>query len=219
MKKFFALVLIVCMMMTAAALAEKTPVQDHQPPMVVGAVKVYDAQGSEIAEIKAEEMTLTDVHFRAESERLTAAFEGIMANVHFSDVACSLHEHAVKADIDEALAAIDPEFDAHDLVMAELFEIAPADASLLVDGAYMEITLEGAPVVALFTADGAKWEMLDIVSNNGTFTVKLTQPGVMTVFADGRQVIYVGKTTEKTEEVVVPGEEGGNAGIHEGGGH
>ena len=238
MKKVFALVLVVCMMLCTAAFAEYDMIlQDELPPAVVTSVnevgetvaaKIFDAEGNAISEILDDgTVTLVDVYGRKDDHgadsisRLTAAYEGIMAQIHFSDEPCSQHEHEIRVDIDEALAALDKDIDAYDLVMYELFDILDNDSidALLTDGSYMELTLEvaeyqTAPIVALFTADGEEWEVLPTYAVNGRrFTVRLAETGAIALLQDGYELIGLGKDYE--EIVIAPEEGDGDENVNE----
>lgn len=226
MKRFFLLVLAFCMLMSASSFAEQNVIQDEQPPMIVTYVNetgetvagtVRDAQGNVVSEIIDGSVILTDVHFRAEAAdeaiagRLTGAYEGIMCGVHYGDVGCGLHEHEVNVDINEALAAANMDIDAHDLVMAELFDIAWTDdvAALVTDGNYVEITLAAAaPLVAVSTADGANWAVIPTIPADNGFTVQLTENATVALLADGRAAIALGETRETVKKDEAPAEDG-----------
>jgi len=233
MKRFFALMLVVCMLLSAAAFAEaKVVMQDEMPPMVVTSVnasgevvvaRVCDANGNVLAEVKEDgSLQLTDVHFRslaadaAVAGRLTAAYEGVMADVHHSDVECKLHdEHVVKVDINDLLAALPYGMDAHDLVMYELYDVALyGDAALALsqaEGNYAELTFElkeyqWLPLVVLYTADGQEWQILNHEDGaNNRFTVKLPANGTIALLIDGRGAMSVGEKRVYSYEEYIPG--------------
>ena len=208
MKKLIVLLLVACMMLTTAAMGEQIAVlQDEQPPKVVTykdengdviAATIYDAQGEELASVKDDgSLVLTDAHFRGEgdpvvSARLSAAYEGVMYGVHFSDVACMAHEHEIKADITEQKV--------YDLVMYELFDVMTYGdaATLLTEGCSIGVTLEqdvnrSLPVAIMFTPDGEKWELLDYtVAGDNRFNVLLPQAGTLALLTDGREAMGIG---------------------------
>jgi len=220
MKKFFLLVLAVCMLMSAVSFAEQNAVlQDEQPPMIVTTENeagetvvalVRDAQGNVASEILDDgSIELTDVHFRSEAandviiKRLTDAYEGVMRGVHYGDVDCQLHDHEVSTDINELLATIDTDLDAHDLVMTELFDIAWSEnvSAMLTEGNYVEITFAAnAPLVAIYTVDGIEWSIIPTIAAPEGFTVQLTENGTMALLADGRAVIALGESRTVSSE-------------------
>ena len=230
MKKFLSLMLLACMLLSATALADfGYVVQDEQPPMLVSvtnaegkvvAAYLYSAKGELIAELEADgNVILTDVHFRAEAQedvsaRLTASYEGVMDKVHHSDVACALHEHDVKVDINQVLGAIDQDdLDAHDLIMYELYDVCFTEnvEMLLVDDAAVSVTFELAahqpmPLIVLFTANGADWTVMPFTVNGKQFTVSLPASGTLALLADGHQVMGIGEevdpvfTTDEADE-------------------
>lgn len=233
MKKIFSMVLVLCMLMGMASFAEHSIVlQNEQPPKVVSYVnangdvivaKICDAEGNVLAEIKDDgTLVLTDAHQRDDVEneviakRLTAAYEGVMEDVHHADVECKLHDHDVKVDIDAVLAAINHEMDSHDLVMHELFDVMLSDeaAALLTEGAYIEITFEVEmhelmPLITMFTNDGSEWLVLPIiVEGESRFTLQLPKCGSVALLVDGHQTMGIGEEVQRIE-TVVPGEEGG----------
>ena len=208
MKKFVAMMLLVCMLMTAAAFAERTVLQDEQAPMLVAA-ELYDAEGKRVAEIEENDVVLTDVYFREPVERLVGAYEGVMGGVHYSDVSCLVHDdHAVQAEINEILAAIEEDFDAFDLVMYELYDVVLAEevAAQMVDGGYAKLTFEliseeSLPLITLFTPDGVKWEVIDATAEDGNcFSVELNEGGVIALLCDGREAMGIGKDAEPEVE-------------------
>lgn len=215
MKKFLALMIMVCMMLTAVAFGEEA-----QAPVVVAA-NICDAQGNVIAAVDADgSLVLTDVNDRsaadaAIAERLNAAYENVMKDVHFSDVACSLHDHAVKVDINEALANNAQQLDAYDLVMTGLFDVAISDevAAQLTDGKVLELTLEvqdsALPMMGLFTANGVAWKVIPVEAvGDKSFTVQLTESGAVAALANGCKTLSIGEELIRVEEII-PGEEGG----------
>lgn len=233
MKKFFALVLIVCLMMASMAMGEELVVsdvlQDEQTPAVVAEeneageliiAKICDASGAVLAEVKDDgSLVMTDVHQRALAdkviaERLTDAYEGVMHDVHYGDVDAIRHEEIVKIDINELLERLGHGQTAHDLVMYELFDVmAYGDAAaLLVDGNYMEMTFElvveeqSLPLVIIFTPNGTEWEIMDYTAaGDKRFTVRLTQPGTLALLCDGHEAMGIGEKSEKPGHFV-PGE-------------
>lgn len=237
MKRFFVLMLTVCMLMSAVAFAEQSAVlQDEQPPKVVTTVneagetivaRICDPNGNVIAEIKDDgTLVLTDVHHREEAEsgvvvtRLTNAYESVMEDVHHSDVECQLHDHDIKVDINDVLASLNEDIDAYDLVMYELFDIMFPDeiAKLLVDGNYMEMTFELVeeqenPLITMFTPDGVEWKVIPTESaSDNRFTVRLTEPGTMALLNDGRETMGIGQSVQRVI-AVIPGEEDGEYSI------
>lgn len=227
MKKFLSLVLIACMMLSAAAFAEgNTVVQDKQPPVIVTELNaaneiveayICNAQGDVIAEIVDGNVVLTDVYYRSTVEneaikvRLTSAYEGVMEDVHHSDVNCELHEHSVKVDINTVLGSLGQELDAHDLVMYELFDVCFGEAAeaLLVDDNYAQVTLELAayqpmPLIVLFSADGVNWTVIPYTSSGAQqITVNLSASGTVALLCDGHVVMGIG---EDPEPIVIPGD-------------
>lgn len=222
MKKFLAMVLAVCTVLSMAAFAEQgAVVQNELPPQAVVfqnadgeniVAQIFDAQGDLLAEIKEDgALLLTDVHQRSTVEneivsvRLTDAYEGVMDGVHYSDVNCVLHEHNIKPDIDESVA--DLGIDAYDLVMYELFDVMLTDetAELLAEGNYLELTLEveadeSVPLVTMFTADGEKWRIIPTTNIGANrFTVQLTELGTLALLSDGRDSIGIGSGAEPFE--------------------
>lgn len=188
MKKLVALIVCLCMLLTATAFCEADLLQNEMPPMLV---KAELDNGTEAVEVLDDgSLVLTDVSARNEAEmaRLTAAYEGVMGGVHFSDVPSMLHEDVVKLDINEALKGTEEELTAHDLVMIELFDIAVGEelTEKLVDGAYLEMTLEmpenqAMPMMLLFTPDGAEWRVYEDwnIAGDNTLAVRVTEGGVM----------------------------------------
>lgn len=231
MKKLFALIVAVCMLLNAAAYAEVVDMgltlQDEQPPKLwieekesgeAVAATIFDKDGNVLAEIPDDgTLELTDVHFRALTEnaviveRLTAAYENVMDNVHHSDVDCKLHEHDVQVDINDVLASLQSDADAHDLVMYELYDVMlnGDSAALLTDGAYIEATFElldwqPLPLIILYSADGVEWQVIGYTAEDGNrFTVKLEQSGTLALLSDGRELIGIGKSNE---QATIPGE-------------
>jgi len=238
MKKFFLMVLAVCMLMSMVAFAEQSPVlQDEQPPMVVTyvneageviAARICDKDGNVLAEIKDDgSLVMTDVHFRETAEieivvtRLTNAYNSVMDDVHHADVECKLHDHDVKVDIDTVLSAIDHEMDSHDLVMYEMFDVMIPDeaAALLVDGNYLELTLEvtqehqNQPLITIFTGDGTEWMVLPTEdAGEDRFTVRMPKRGTIALLSDGRETMGIGQEVQRVV-AVIPGEDAGEYGI------
>lgn len=239
MKKFLSLMLLACMLLSATALADFSKiVQDELPPELVAVrdeatneiiLTVYNAEGEVIATVNHEgDIILTDVHFRAEAVlediviRLTSAYEGVMEDVHHSDVTCELHEHNVKVDINQVLGAIDHEdLDAHDLIMYELYDVKFSEdvEALLVDGAYIPLTFRVAegqplPLIVLESGDGENWTVVPFaVVGEREFTVNMPSSATLALLCDGVQVMGIGQ--EKEWKYVVPGDtitdtEGGN---------
>jgi len=185
MKKLFALVLVVCMMMTGVAFAEI--VQDELPPVVVGAA-VKDADGNVVADNAA--VVLDDIHNRAtaaNSAVMVAAYNAAMASHHFSDMD-NLHDelNAVLADIDSH---------AYNLVATEMFNVALEGE--LAEGNAISLTIESECTVAIATADGVEWHVVEAVDNgDGTATINLKQAGVVVLL----QLIAVEEETEAVVE-------------------
>lgn len=237
MRRFFALMLMACMLMSTVAFAEQSTVlQDEQPPKVVTTVneegetiiaRICDVHGNVIAEIKDDgTLVLTDVHHREDAgssivvTRLTDAYASIMDDVHHSDVECQLHDHDVKVDINDVLASLNEDIEAYDLVMYELFDIMPSEeiAGLLVDGNYLEVTLElveeqTLPMITMFTPDGRLWNVIPTESaGDNRFTVRLTEPGTVALLSDGRETAGIGESVQRVV-TVIPGEDAGEFGI------
>ena len=230
MKRYFALLLMFCMMLCLAlstASAEGQILQDEQPPKLVAktneagesiVAEICDVQKSVIEQIKYDgTLALTDVHFRATvedemvSQRLTAAYLGVMNDVHYSDVKCLLHEDHpnVKADIDDAVRSL--EVDAYDLVMYELFDVSLAGEekdALLADGGVLSMTLEvmphqSVPLVVLFTPDGIKWQVLPFETvDDKRFAIELSCEGTVALLADGREYAGIGDAAQGDSDTI-----------------
>lgn len=209
MKKLFALVLTLCLMMSVLLVpaAAEEILQDEQPPVALG-VKLFDAQDNLIAEFDVSTLTLTDIHHRNSmqdeetAKRMNAAYAGVMENVHHSDVECLLHDHHdnLKVDINDVLSSIHHEMDAHDLVMYEMFDVVLSEEikSLMTEGSYVELTLKsdvkvGAPLIAMFTLDGEKWMVVPTESEGSAFTVQLPGSGSLALLCDGEEHMGIGK--------------------------
>lgn len=223
MKKLISLVLIACMMLAATAWGENAfVVQNEQPPQLVSKLNaenkeivgtVYNTQGEVVAEIAADgTVVLTDVHHRSTVEnviivnRLTAAYESVMEDVHHSDVTCELHAHDIKVDIDMVLASLNHEMDAHDLVMFEMFDVDFTDAEQLIpEGGYVELTLEidayqPMPLIVMYSANGTDWTVIPYTkAGEKQITVQLSASGSVALLCDGTEVMGIGK------EVEIPG--------------
>lgn len=219
MKKILSLILAVCMLMGAAAFAEEPVMyQDEQPPMVVTetneagetiVARILDAQGNELAQIKDDgSLVLTDTHFRADvedeeiSHRLTSAYEGVMDDVHHSDVECKLHEHDVKVDINTILTSLQQELDAHDLVMYELYDVklsGEAADLLAQEGNKLEVTFElkeeqWLPTIVLYSEDGLEWQVIQHEDTEDMrFTVQLPASGTLALLIDGQTAFGLGE--------------------------
>lgn len=172
-------------------------------------------------------VTLTDVHFRSlavnadAAARLTAAYQSVMSGVHYSDAACAVaehevvcepaceaecevHVHSIKEDINAELLRRGSELTAHELVMYEMFDVhfAEETVALLPENGCVELTLEtadplGAPYMALFTADGAKWQLLPTANRGGNrFTVQLSSAGTLALLCDGQKHMGIGVEKE-----------------------
>ena len=234
MKKFLSLVLAALMLLGSVAMAQ-TVVQDEQPPKLVPAgevdgaavlATVYNAQGEVIAQITDEAtVILTDAHGREDAEneavsaRLVSSYEGVMGDVHHADVECKLHEHEIKVDINTVLASLEQEIDAHDLVMYALFDVqfsAEVEA-LLVDGAYIQITLaleenQPLPLIVLNSDNGVDWSVISYESGAAKqITLKLDASSTVALLADGTKLMGIGEEPEE-KETTIPGEgeEGGD---------
>lgn len=220
-----AVLMMVCMLMTAFSGAAMAAVvmQDEQPPKVVeqigenGAIviaKIYDKDGNLITEILNDgSLTIVDVHNRQDDHgsssisRLTKVYEDIMAQVHHGDVECKLHDHDVKVCVNDVLASLQADLDAHDLVMFELFDVMQSDAikALLVDGNYMEVTFEtaeqqGLPLITMFSSNGSEWEVLPTTQvNDKQFTVQLRESGTLALMADGNKLMNFGGSSQTPE--------------------
>lgn len=231
MKRLFSLVMALCMMMSMAAFAEQSVVmQNELPPMLVTEVnaagetvvaKIFDNAGNLIKEVLYEEaLSLVDVHHRQDENgeisviRLTAVYEDIMAQIHHGNVECELHEHELKVDINTILASLGLELDSHDLVMYELFDVELIDAelaALLVDGNYMELTLQvdenqPLPLITMFTADGSEWRVLPTTNvGEKQFKVQLDANGTLALLADGHGIMNIGG---EDSQIVLPGDQG-----------
>lgn len=230
MKKFFALVLTACMLLTSAAMGEATVspavLQDELPPAVVTTenadgetivAKIFDAQGSEVAQAKDDgSVVLTDVNGRTETEnsevaqRLGNSYNGVMEDVSYSDVASLQLETPVKVDINAVIESLG--LDSYDLVMYELFDVMLSEdiVAQLTEGSYLELTLQlieeqNLPLVVIFSADGVEWEVIDFsAKENNSFSVDLMKSGTIALLADGTESMNIGKDVEK-EVVVIPG--------------
>jgi len=234
MKKLFALVLALLMLLSAVVVAEELGapkgVQDEMPPVVVGEVnaegkivlaRICDADGNVLAEVLEDgSLELTDVHFRGDvenqeiSNRLTSAYEDVMEDVHHSDVECKLHDHDVKVDIDDILASLGQDLDAYDLVMYELYDtmLHGAAAELLaVEGNYLELTFQvgegqSMPLIIMYSDNGNEWQVIQYVDSpaDGQFTVRLPGSGSMALLTNGREVLNIGKS-EYVPGTYIPG--------------
>ena len=140
MKKIIALLMALCLLMTAFAAIAEAPalvdaraiVQDEQPPKLVvteGNViaKICAADGTLLAEIAQDgTIHLCDVHHREELVdqkaivRLDHAYDQLMHDVHFGDVKTAEGEKLLKELIDEKLAGGD--LNAYDLLVYEVFD-------------------------------------------------------------------------------------------------
>ena len=237
MKRFFALMLVLCMLLGAAAMAEtRVVLQDEMPPMVVTSAnaageiivaKVCDATGNVLAEVKEDgSLQLTDVHFRslvsdsAISARLGASYVGVMEDVHHSDVECKLHQHEVKVDINDILNSLQLSLDAHDLVMFELYDVAlHGDAAIALaqaEGNYVEITFalneyQPMPAIIMYTVDGENWQVIKHTDGAGkTFTVQLPADGTIALLADGTAAMGIGADPSDDDPSLPAGDQPGN---------
>ena len=224
MKKVLALVLMVCLVAMSVCAFAAEAMQDQMPPSVIG-VRLYDAQGNLIEEITGNGgLTLTDVSAREEGDnavvvlRLSEAYKNVMENVHHSDVECLLHDHDnVKVDINMVLMSLNKDIDAHDLVMYELFDVDIVSdmAEKIKDGGYMEVTMDvlntcGAPLITMFTPDGANWQVVPSVGNGDRVTVKLETAGTLAFLCDG--TLFAGLGSEEEVITYVPGTDGTTTG-------
>jgi len=223
MKKLLALMLMVCMMMLSTSAMAEAVLQDEQPPKLIAEMSengevyavILGADGNAVAQVlDAGLVPMEDVHNRfdaadeAVKARLSAAYLGVMDNVHHGDVECKLHEHDVKVDVDTVLASMGLDIDAYDLVMYELFDVSFAAevADKIAEGGSVELKLEanqkvGAPLIVLFTADGANWQVLPTAGADNAFTVRVPSAGTMALLCDGKQYMYIGEPTEHELEV------------------
>lgn len=220
MKKLLSMVMAVSLMTGAVALGEVGfAVQNEQPPTLVTAQNaqgqtitgmVYNDQG-EAAEILDDgSLILTDVHDRSNaqkeeiSQRLTSAFEDVMDDVHHSDVACELHDHDVKVDINMVLSSLNHEMNAHDLVMYEMFDLDFDEEikALIGENGYVEVTLEidahqPLPLVVLYSKDGANWTVIPYTpAGENKMTLQLPASGTLALLADGAEIMGVGVQNE-----------------------
>lgn len=176
MKRIVALVLVACMMMLCAAFAEgdRVVLQNGQAPAVVGAA-IYDAAGTKVADVEEGALELVDVHNRADCETLAAAYEASMADVHFSDAAAGL-----KDALNAALAGVN--MTAYDVVMNEMFcaEMSDELAAQLVDGAYVQVTVEMAPeqTMPLAIVDAANGGVVEFTAEGTNVTLTVADEGV-----------------------------------------
>ena len=199
MKKMIALLMALCLLMTAfGVVAEETRpvVQDEKAPAIVlkdvngkkVAATIYDTNGNVLAELLDDgSLQLTDVHHRESADdRLGHAYDQLMHDVHFSDVEAIDHDEKLKKDINERISTT--ELNAYDLLTYEVFDVminSPEGAALLTDGAYVEFTvelLEGqtAPMLVKFSEDGEHWKLLDSYTVDGKqVTLRLEKQGVV----------------------------------------
>ena len=199
MKKMIALLMALCLLMTAfGVVAEETRpvVQDEKAPAVVlkdvngkkVAATIYDANGNVLAELLDDgSLLLTDVHHRETAdERLDHAYDQLMHDVHFSDVEAIDHDEKLKKDINERISTA--ELNAYDLLTYEVFDVminSPEVAALLTDGAYLEFTVElleeqAAPMLVMFSEDSERWKLLDSYTVDGKqVTLRLEKQGVV----------------------------------------
>ena len=222
MKKVIALLMALCLLMTAfAAVAEtvesRPVLQDETAPAIVVkdvngkkvAATIYDANGNVLAEILDDgSLQLTDVHHRETADsRLGHAYDQLMHDVHFSDVEAIDHDEKLKKDINDSLNT--DELIAYDLLAYEVFDVMinnPEVAALLTDGAYIEFTVElseaqSAPLMVKFSEDGEHWKLLeDVVVSGKQVTIRMEKQGVVG-FIKPYEVIP-GTTYTYTEEVL-----------------
>ena len=207
MKKIFALLMALCMLLTAfAAIAEETQpqvqirsvLQNEQAPAIVPTenyiAKICAADGTVLAQItEAGDLHLADVHHREELintqaiDRLDVAYDQLMHDVHFGDVATTEDEEKLLKDlINEQIETED--FNAYDLLVYETFDVHVDNeelAKLLTDGAYLEFTIEllehqSAPLMIKFSGDGEHWDLLENYSADGKqVTIRMYQEGVV----------------------------------------
>lgn len=225
MKKLFAMVLAVIMMMSMAAMAEsvnaRVVLQDEMPPAVVSEInangdvvvaKICGADGTVLAEILDDgSLELTDVHFRVDtanavvSERLTNSYEDVMVDIHHSDVDCKEHEHVLRIDINNILAGMNNGMDAYDLVMYELYDVmlngAAAELLAQTADAYVQVTFElmehhWAPLIVMYSTDGLEWQVIQHVDGaDNRFTVQLPASGTLALLVDGSEAMGIGVST------------------------
>jgi len=220
---------MICMMLLPISAMADAVLQDEQPPLLVTRTNetgetvfavICDAQGNEIAQVKEEGfLELTDVHDRdalTDTEakaRLTSAYLGVMNDVHHSDVECILHEHDVKVDINDVLASLSKDIDAHELVMYELYDVNFADelAAQVPEGGCVELAFEvnqmmGVPLITLFTPDGEHWQVLPTVDKGNAFAVQLPCAGTLALLCDGQ--VHMGIGEQKQPVATTPDENG-----------
>lgn len=207
MKKIIALIMTLCLLMTAFAASAETvqteavqadtrPVlQDELAPAVVItevevkvedkveikriAAAVRDASGKELAEILDDgTLVLTDVHQREEETRLATAYEQLMHDVHFSDV------EAVEEVTEEAPAA---EEATEEAPAVEAAEEAAEDVKKL-----KEEIIERLEETEQIVYDLYIYELFDVALSN---------PETAALLNDGA---YVEFTVELTEEETAP---------------
>lgn len=227
MKKAITLILALCMLLLAIpAFAEEAVVlQNEKAPVIVPVgvenevtivATVHAADGT-VYNVAEGDLVLTDVHDRTVTEdeviakRLTDAYEGVMADVHFSDVACIKHAGEILTpDIDAALAGHPDELIAYDLVMYELFDVMlqGEHAAALKDGAVMAFTVkleaeQSLPLMILYTPDGAQWQILETYTFGAdkTIDILLEQPGTLAFLLSGKAT----EEDEKRTEELIPG--------------
>ena len=231
MKKLVALVLFACFLMAFTAFGEETigrPVlQNEQPPKVVTfedengqtmIAKFCDPEGNVLSYI-ADDGTIvfTDVHNRTEItdevviERITNAYEWVMHDVHYSDVASVAEEIILKTDINEVLLSMGLDLNAHDLVMFELFDTM-FYGDELPEGHYIEFTLAmdeelTLPLLIAYTEGGEHWEVFHnyTVGEGNEITIRLDKPGVLALLLDHETAFSLGDSYE--QDIVIDSSE------------
>lgn len=237
MKKMLALLMALCLMMTAmtavAEVAEEQPryvLQNEQAPEVVKAdqmiARICAADGKVLAEISMDGILhLADVHHREELidekaiVRLDHAYDQLMEDVHFGDVETTGEgEELLKDLINEKIATED--LSAYDLLVYEVFDVHLDDAelaALLTDGAYLEFTFQllehqSAPMLVKFSEDGEHWTLLDTYTVNGDqVTIRMPKQGVVGLIKPYE--VIPGTTLIKSEAVM--GEENNTAAMEQ----
>lgn len=184
MKKLLALMMAICLMTLPTVVLADSVLQDAQAPQIVTTTGesgetiyavIRDAQGNVVAQITDESaLVLSDVSARdAANDRLAKAFQSVTDALLHGDV----------------LTGLDP----HDLAVYDLFDVSLADdvAAQITEGGSIELKLQahpalGAPVAALFTADGTQWQAADFTQEGDVITVTIPASGVVAMLCDAQ---------------------------------
>lgn len=232
MKKWMLLlttiVLLLGMSAHAVSMKSEVVVQNEQAPQLVAVSEeagmiqvgtVYGADGSVSKVWNEGSLVLTDVHGRTSltdeeaATRLTAAYESLMAGVHFSDVPTLAYNGILADEINAALARHSDELTAHDLFVYELFDAAVKGepAAVMTEGGRLEFTVQLAenqalPLLLIYTSDGMAWQVLDSYETGAgkTVTIRLSQPGVVGFLQSSKPAAHDSDAGREEEDVIDP---------------